>query len=85
MERLGDMKRLKRVEISNRGTELSFEDAHFYLDCTMKTTADVLTKFQGSTGEVNLRDMNLKYKKYKATFTKEEREFFSHVFPYDQD
>ncbi len=61
---------------------LSMIDACFYIDCALKTTADIFLEFKGTSINcctVNLQDLGRKYKHFKETYSEVEREFFSKI------
>jgi hypothetical protein len=63
-------------------------DAAFYIDCALKTTADIFLTFKELSNNyrtVNVQDLGRKYKQFKEMYYLEEREFFSKIFEHDNN
>ena len=76
MEHLGDMKSLKLLDLD----KVPVEDAPFYLECALKTTANIDLKFQTIPQRFNLRELAPRYKQFKETYSEKEREFLARSF-----
>ena len=81
MEHLGDMKSLKKLYLYDG---VPVEDAPFYLECALKTTAIIDFKFESISQRFNSQELAPRYKQFKESYSADEIKFFSKVFPHDR-
>ena len=63
-------------------------DAPLYIDCALKTTADIFLQFEelsNNSRTVNLQDLGRKYNQFQEMYSEDEREFFRKIFKHDND